>query len=202
MLGMIDEYTTILAPAREELKVKGSRFIGAAQPAISEEEVEAFLAGERARYHGATHWCFAFRLGARGERARSSDAGEPAGSAGRPILSVIEHSGLTDVAVVVTRFFGGIKLGVPGLSRAYREAAERAVRAAGSSTRYVTDVLHVSFPHGMVSAVMHVVSHAGARIVDTSYDEEVHLTLEVRMSKREELKSRLLAQTRGNIRMK
>ncbi len=197
---MTDEYTTIRLLVREEAKVKGSRFIAAACPVRGTADVDALLDGEKKRYHGATHYCYAFRLGLTGEDRHYSDAGEPSGSAGKPILSAIERRGLTEVAVVVTRFFGGTKLGVGGLARAYGDIADRALRAAETVTCHVTAALQVAFPHSLVSNVMHVVSRSGARIVDTQYDEEVHLTLEIRQGRLQELKTLLMEHTSGNIR--
>jgi putative IMPACT (imprinted ancient) family translation regulator len=101
--------------------------------------------------------------------------------------------------VVVTRYFGGTKLGVGGLIRAYGNAAEEALASAVQITKYKVDVARVSFPHSYISNVMHVASKCGARIVDTTYDEEVHLVLEIRKSKAEELRLLLLNQTSGNV---
>jgi len=197
---MTDEYVTIRLLVREEVKIKGSRFIAAAGPARGQADVDALLAGERKRYHGATHYCYAFRLGKAGEVSHYSDAGEPSGSAGRPILAAIDRSGFTEVAVVVTRYFGGTKLGAGGLARAYGEVADRALRSAEPVTCYATAPLRITFPHALVGNVMHVISRVGARITDTAYDEEVHLTLEVRQSKLDELRNALTERTSGNIR--
>ena len=195
-----DEYKTLQREARAELKVQGSRFIAAATPSRTKLESEEFIARIRKQHYDATHNCFAYRCGVDGSLYRFNDDGEPSGTAGKPILAAIDKLSLTDVCVVVTRYFGGTKLGVGGLIRAYGSAAERALAAADLVTKYILDSLKVSFPHSHISSVMHVTSQCGARIIDTSYDEEVHLVLEIRKSKSDELRSLLVNHTSGNIR--
>jgi putative IMPACT (imprinted ancient) family translation regulator len=104
--------------------------------------------------------------------------------------------------VVVTRYFGGTKLGVGGLIRAYGDAAEQTLVSAEHMTKYLLESFRVSFPHSHIGSVMHVASKCGVRIVDTQYDEEVHLVLEIRKSKAEELRSSLVNHTSGNLRIK
>jgi len=199
---MSDEFTTIEREVRAETKIRGSRFIAIAAPTAGRGEADRLLSSVRTEFHDATHHCFAYRLGAEGAEFRYSDAGEPAGTAGKPILVSIDRRGLTNVCVVVARYFGGTKLGVGGLMRAYGEAADRALAAAHLLVRFTTELLDASFSHAQISNVMHVVSKTGAKIVDTAYDEEVHLQLEIRRSKAGELSSLLIDQTRGNIRLK
>ena len=165
-------------------------------------EAEQFLDRERRTYHDATHHCFAYRLGTDGTQFRFSDAGEPSGSAGKPILAAIDAQRLTNVIVVVTRYFGGTKLGVGGLVRAYSDAALLVLERAEKVTKYKTTLLEATFPHSHISGVMHVVSTVGAKIVDTTYDEDVHAVLEIRLAKAEELKTALVNKTRGNIALK
>lgn len=199
---MNDEFKTISAPARAETKVQGSRFLAAALPVTTKQEAEQVLDRERKSFWDATHHCFAYRLGMDGTQFRFGDAGEPSGSAGKPILAAIDARGLTDLIVVVTRYFGGTKLGVGGLVRAYTQAASLVLERAEIVTKYTTTMLEATFPHSHISGVMHVVSKVGARIVDTAYDEDVHALLEIRGSKVEELKAALVSQTRGNIALK
>ena len=201
LTGMGDEFTSIGAMARTELKVQGSRFIASALPAHDRAEVAELVAKIRKEFHHATHNCFAHRLGADGQDVRSNDDGEPVGSAGKPILAAIVHAGLTDVLVVVTRYFGGTKLGIGGLARAYGGAATSALAAAERVTHIATIGMRVSFPHRLISNVMHVVSRAGLRILDTSYDEEVHMILVVRRSMADETCAQLVERTSGNIRI-
>lgn len=124
-------FITLKAPASAELVEKKSRFIGYAAPVADEAAAQAFLQEIRARHRDATHNCYAYQAGEADQFQRSSDDGEPAGTAGRPILEVIRGRGLKNTAVVVTRYFGGILLGTGGLVRAYSAAARAAVEAAG-----------------------------------------------------------------------
>lgn len=199
---MTDEYRTLKGETRSELRVQGSRFLATALPTQTPEEAEQFIAAKRRRYHDATHNCYAYRLGIAGERNRFNDDGEPAGTAGKPILSALEKLDLTDVTIVVTRYFGGTKLGTGSLARAYGEAAELALAQGSIVTQYVSARIQASFPHSHTGHVMHVVSSLGARVVETMYDEEVHLMLEIRQSRLGELRDHLINSTRGNIRLK
>jgi len=135
------------APGRGELRERASRFFAFAMLAPSREAAEDSLSLLRREHHDATHVAYAWRIGGGvGASTRSSDAGEPAGTAGRPIAAAIEASGLTDVCVAVVRHFGGTKLGKGGLARAYREAARLALDAAGSRTVYETVILEIRCP--------------------------------------------------------
>jgi uncharacterized YigZ family protein len=119
----VDTYFTIQSPVRSEVKIKGSRFIGSAIPAANKEIAMIALEGIRKEFFDATHNCFAYRFGSSGLEFRTADDGEPNGSAGKPILFSIQKAQVSDVLVVVTRYFGGTKLGVGGLARAYSESA-------------------------------------------------------------------------------
>ncbi len=198
--GMEDRFSTIRARVRVEQKVQGSRFIGTAVPVGDREGAEAAVGEIRKEYHNATHHCYAYRLGVGGEESRCNDDGEPSGSAGRPILGALERAGLTNLVVVVTRFFGGTKLGIGGLARAYGGTTSLVLGAAERENRYLVSTLLLSVPHAYVGEVMRAVSRSDSRIVDTAYDEEVHLRLEVRRSKVEEVKAGLVECTAGNIR--
>lgn len=200
MNTVIDEYRTITRGAEAGFKVQDSKFIASASPSITRTEAEEFVAGLKKLRHDATHNCFAYRCGVDGAAFRFNDDGEPSGTAGKPILAAIDKFGLTDIVVVVTRYFGGTKLGVGGLRRAYSDAAERVLASAPLITRYAVEELRVSFPHSHIGNVMHAASRCGAKILDTQYDEEVHVVLEVRKSRRENLRSLLMDQTNGNLR--
>jgi len=194
---MKDTFITIQHRGLAEVKVQGSRFIALAVSGTTREEIEPVLESVRREYFDATHHCYAYRLGTGKEAYRMHDDGEPAGSGGRPILTAIDREGLTDVLVVVTRYFGGTKLGVGGLARAYGDAAVEALRNAGRETRFVMSELDVTFPHEVTSAVMHCISRIQARIVETAYDEHVRMRVEIRQSAAGELKDRLVEQTGG-----
>lgn len=184
------------------MKIQGSRFLAAALPVATPTEALQFLDRLRKEYWDATHHCFAYRLGTEGTHLRYTDAGEPNGTAGKPILAAIDAHRLTHVIVVVTRYFGGTKLGVGGLVRAYSAPANLVLDRAEKVKHYTTVQLAVTFPHAYISGVMHVVSKIGAKILDTSYDEDVHIVIEIRRTMVEQLQTQLVNHTRGNIALK
>lgn len=172
------------ATGRGEVREKGSRFFGVASRAVSATAAGELLEGLRREHHDATHVAFAWKTGAGAAAGRrSSDAGEPSGTAGRPIASAIDASGLTDVVVAVVRYFGGTKLGTGGLARAYRLAAERALAAAGSETLYETVRVTVRCPYEKTGAVRRLLDPPHVRLVDERFDPGPVLELEVRRSR-------------------
>lgn len=197
-----DEFLTITNPVERETKVLSSRFLALALPIQGRADVDECLAARRKKFHDATHHCYAYRIGIAGEDFRANDDGEPNGSAGKPILAAIDKLALTNVLVVVTRYFGGKKLGVGGLVRAYGGAAEDVLASSEKMKKLVVSTIHATFSHGLIGQVMHVVESAGAIIHDTHYDEEVHLEIHVRRTLTQNLKERLIASTSGNIRLK
>lgn len=194
-----DEFKTIVASTHSEITVGGSRFIGQAMHVITREDAGEFIRKVRAEHHDATHNCFAYRLADGNRSFRTSDDGEPSGSGGTPILSAIDKLGLANTLVVVTRYFGGKKLGVGNLARAYGKSASEALSAASLVLKYYTKTMVLSFPHDRIAPVMRLISHHGVEIVDSTYDEDVHLTINVRRSSAEDFKAKLVDETRGNI---
>lgn len=154
MSTISDTYSSIGAPAEGLFKDNGSRFIAFAYPVESEEEVKAIVGRLRKEYHDARHHCYAYRIGKDGERFRANDDGEPSGSAGRPILGQIDSCGLSDTLVVVVRYFGGIKLGIPGLIRAYRTSTADALSKAPRVTRIAGSWYRIGFSYDNLPAVM------------------------------------------------
>ena len=195
-----DEYTTLRARARASLTVRGSRFLAEAVPVREKEECDEVVRVLRKEYFDATHHCFAYRLGPEGMQFRTNDDGEPAGTAGKPILAAIDGAELAGVIVVVTRYFGGTKLGAGGLARAYREAAGLALGAGERLTRYLCDVFPVSFPHACVGPVMRAVTASGGRIASSQYGVEVAMEIEIRRSRADGLRTALLEGTSGAVR--
>lgn len=183
-----DRYRTLAAPAQAEPpKTKGSRFIADAFPVRDEEEAMAFVESVRRREHAATHWCWAFRLGP-GDAGRASDAGEPSGTAGLPIAREIEGHGLHHVLVVVTRYYGGTKLGTGGLARAYGEAAAHVLEEARKRVVTVRVPVHLRFGFPDTSPAMRTVEGFDAEIADTAYSAEgTTLLVWVRASQAEPL---------------
>lgn len=143
-----DSYLTIRARAETELKIKGSRFIGQAERCRSEVEAEAILAGVRKRFYDASHHCYAYQAGlGEQKRFRYSDAGEPSGTAGKPIYDQIAGKGLTNLIVIVTRYFGGTKLGTGGLTHAYSQAASLTIAEAGIVEEFLTEEILIKFSY-------------------------------------------------------
>jgi uncharacterized YigZ family protein len=184
-------------PAREgrgEVREKGSRFFAFAARVGRAADAEAFVARLEREHHDATHVAFAWKIGGESSAIRrASDAGEPAGTAGRPILAAIDRSGLADVAVAVVRHFGGTKLGTGGLVRAYRSAAERALADGGSTVVYHVVRLRVRCPFDRAAVIRRLLDPPAVRLVAERFEPDPVLDLEVRASRVEELKAALAA---------
>lgn len=148
-----DTYKSIAAPSEGLYKELGSRFIAKSFPVSSETEAMAMVVAQRKKYHDARHNCFAYRLGPEGKLWRASDDGEPSSSAGRPILGAILSEDLSDIVIVVTRYFGGIKLGVPGLIRAYRSASSDALANAEKVDKVAVRAFTVNFGYASMEQV-------------------------------------------------
>jgi len=183
--GLNDHYRSIASPAEHRLKIERSDFLGIAFPVAEEPQFNEALNAIAKQHYDASHHCWAFRL-FRDSRARSSDAGEPSGTAGRPILSAIEGAGLLDAGVVVVRWFGGVKLGTGGLSRAYRETAAGAIAAAQFVDRYLYDRIRVAAPFDRMSDLYRLVAAPDVVLVEEKFAESNEFVFEVRRSKREE----------------
>lgn len=182
-----DSYLTIAREARAEIKIERSLFIGHAREVDSEGAAREFITQIQAEHRQATHNCFAYRLGVgQQETTYYSDAGEPAGTAGRPILGAITSLGLTNVVVVVTRYFGGKKLGVRGLIEAYGLVARRALEEAGGVRRVMTRELELTCSYADLDRVLYTVNSRGGRVVATEYDSKVKLKVAIPLSLWEE----------------
>ena len=155
------------------------------------DEVKALLADYRKRYYDARHVCYTYMLGAGREEFRANDDGEPSSTAGKPILGQINSAELTDVLVVVVRYYGGVNLGTSGLIVAYREAAALALADAKKETRLVEEVVSYDFPYTMMNSVMRVVKDMQPRIVSQTYDNTCQIRLAIRRSEAEQLRTRL-----------
>jgi uncharacterized YigZ family protein len=162
-----DDFLTLAESGEAQTRVKASVFLATAWPVETEEEARAILAAREKAMWDATHHCNAWKL--RGGVSRANDAGEPGGSAGAPILAAIEGAGLVDVLVIVTRWYGGTKLGVGGLVRAYGDAAALALEAAPKRIGTAAERLRVRYPYAHTAAVMRVVERAGAAAIEHGY---------------------------------
>lgn len=174
-------YLTIARNATGQYKEKGSKFLAFAFPLSTEDEVKAQLAALRKSYFDASHHCFAWVLGAESQRFRAFDDGEPGHSAGSPILGQIRSRNLTDVLVVVVRYFGGTKLGVGGLASAYKRAAEVALNNARIMEVEITRTVKLNFPYQATPAVMQIVKELDVDIVEREFGEACCLTAAVKL---------------------
>ena len=173
-----DSYKSIEAPSEGLFKDNGSRFIALAYPV----ETEADVASLRKQYHDARHHCYAYRLGYKADVFRSSDDGEPSGSAGRPILGQIDSAGLSDVLVVVVRYFGGIKLGIPGLIRAYKTSTADALGNATIVQKIATQGFLVEFEYLAMNSVMKVLKDLDMQPRKQDFGQQCSLEVRVRLS--------------------
>lgn len=178
---MSDHYRTIAAQVEHSQKIERSEFLGIAFPMASDEEFFAELERTQKRYFDATHHCWAFRL-FEGARSRSSDAGEPSGTAGKPILATIDGAALHDLGLIVVRWYGGIKLGTGGLSRAYRDTAAETLKAASLLDRYVYQRIRVRVPFDALSHVYRLIDAPNVVLVEERYGEENDFFFDVRLS--------------------
>jgi uncharacterized YigZ family protein len=183
-------YPTPAGTAEAEIREKGSRFLAAIGPAADEEAAKAALADQVKRYSDATHHCWAWRLGAP-PRERSSDAGEPAGTAGVPILQVLRGAGLSDAVAVVVRWFGGTKLGKGGLARAYSAATRAALDRLPIFTRVPTVRLAVNVPYERVGAVKRLIHPPDVELASEEYCNEARLVLAVHEERQASLREAL-----------
>lgn len=197
---MIDEYSSVEAPVRAETKVRGSKFLASLVPVDTPEAAVRELESIKKAYHDATHHCYAYRLGPAGGQERFSDAGEPSGTAGKPILLALQHAEVSDAVLVVTRYFGGTKLGVGGLRRAYADAALAVLRRARRVQRVLNDSIRLAIPDLLLGDVVSAVARAGGRVDRTEYGPEILLTIEIRRSRAEEVRRMLTDRTSGRAR--
>ncbi len=186
-----DTYRSIEAASEGLFKDNGSRFIALAYPVESEDEVKEIVAGLKKEYHDARHHCYAYRLGHRGDRFRANDDGEPSGSAGRPILGQIDAAGLSDILVVVVRYFGGIKLGIPGLIRAYKTSTADALAKAGVVEKVAGLSFRVRYDYLDMNAVMKVLKDLSLPVSGQIFDTQCSVDVRVRLTLVETFRERM-----------
>lgn len=189
---MTDQYRTITHQMGEGFySEKRSKFLAFAHHVTNENEVKELLQAYKKKYYDARHCCYAYMLGADRSVFRANDDGEPSSTAGKPILGQINAHELTDILIVVVRYFGGTKLGTSGLIVAYRTAAAAAIENAQIETRYVEDIIDYSFTYPLLNEVMRVVKELEPRIVSQTFDNTCHISLAIRKSQADELRQRL-----------
>jgi len=186
-----DTYSSISAASKGLYKDQGSRFIALAYPVESVAQVKELVDAARKEYHDARHVCYAWRLGLGGELFRANDDGEPSGSAGRQILSRIDAAALSDVLIIVVRYFGGIKLGIPGLIKAYRSASDDALATASKVEKVAGDWYTLKFDYSQLPAVMALVKELDLPQKSQDFAQECSIELRVRKNLQEDFLQRI-----------
>lgn len=187
----IDEFKTITNVGEGTYSEKRSKFLAFSHHVESEDDIRELLAFYRKKYFDARHVCYAYMLGAERKIFRANDDGEPSSTAGKPILGQISSSGLTDILIVVVRYYGGVNLGTGGLIVAYKTAAAAAIENSVVETRQVEEIVTYNFPYVMMNNVMRVVKDMKPRILSQTYDTTCEIKLSIRLSEAEILKARL-----------
>lgn len=188
---MTDEYKTIATTSEGYYTEKRSKFLAFAHHVETVDEVKELLAGYRKKYYDARHVCYAYMLGTGREEFRANDDGEPSSTAGKPILGQINSNELTDILIVVVRYYGGVNLGTSGLIVAYREAAADAIAHATVETRQVEEIVTYTFAYPQMNDVMRIVKEMNPRILSQSFDNSCEIRLSIRKSEAEQLRNRL-----------
>ena len=188
---MTDEYKTIASTSEGYYTEKRSKFLAFAHHVENIDDIKKLLADYRKKYYDARHVCYAYMLGPERTDFRANDDGEPSSTAGKPILGQINSNELTNILIVVVRYYGGVNLGTSGLIVAYREAAADALAHASIETRQVEEIVKYSFAYPQMNDVMRIVKDMNPRIVSQTYDNTCEIVLSIRKSEADQLRSRL-----------
>ena len=188
---MSDTFRTIGSRSEGSYKEKGSKFLSFAFPVKNVDEINQILAQYRKQYYDARHICYAYMLGNAKNEWRANDDGEPSGTAGRPILGQINSFELTNVLVIVVRYFGGILLGTGGLITAYKEASRDALEQASIVEQTIDEIILIEFDYLLMNEVMRIVKEMSPQILDQSFDNMCAMKLAIRQSDAEKVKSKL-----------
>lgn len=180
-----------MGEAEAILKERSSKFLALAYHVESAEEVRDIMEPLRKKFYDATHHCYAYRIGYRGEEWRANDDGEPSGTAGKPILGQLLSRDITNTLVVVVRWFGGTKLGVPGLIETYRESTVAVLDVAKVEERTIDQIVTIHYPFESMNGVMKAIKATQPRIVDQQFDNMCSMKIAVRLSDAEQLIARL-----------
>ena len=189
---MDDTYRTIRDLSEGYYTEKRSRFLSFALPVRTPDEVKTLIDAYRKKYYDARHVCWAYMLGPDRTTFRANDDGEPSSTAGKPILGQINSNNLTDILIIVVRYFGGIELGTSGLIVAYRSAAAEAIAAAHIEERTVDETITITFEYPHLNSVMRIVKEDTPDVLAQSFELTCEMTLRIRQSRMDALKSRLL----------
>ena len=190
---MEDQYHTISENSVGEgyYTEKRSKFLAFAHHVETVEEVKSIVSAYRKQYYDARHCCYAYMLGPEQKAFRANDDGEPSSTAGKPILGQINSAGLTDILIVIVRYYGGVNLGTGGLIVAYRTAAADALANATIEVRQVEETIKYDFTYPMMNDVMRIVKEMQPQVVDQQFDNACSITLRIRKREAEQLRSRL-----------
>ena len=190
-MELSDSYNSIAGTSKGTYRERASKFISFAIPVSSEDDVRENLARLRKEFYNANHHCYAYRIGYPEYLYRINDDGEPSSSAGKPIFGQILSRELSDVLVVVIRYFGGTKLGIPGLIHAYKTAAQEALDQAKRCTKFLSDKYFIRFQYPQMNDVMQILKQEKVIIVSKEFDNDCKIQFSIRKTKSEELKIRL-----------
>ena len=188
---MKDEYRTIKGEGEGYYTEKRSKFLAFAHHVETVDEIKDLIAGYRKKYYDARHVCYAYMLGPERLEFRANDDGEPSSTAGKPILGQINSNELTNILIVVVRYYGGVNLGTSGLIVAYREAASDAIAHSTIETRQVEEVITYSFAYPQMNDVMRIVKEMNPRILSQTYDNTCEIKLSIRKSEADTLRNKL-----------
>ena len=182
-MEIVDEYLTLSKASKETLfKEKGSKFFGYAFPVESEEEVKELLVGIKKQHHSARHWCYAWKLGVENVRFRVNDDGEPSNSAGQPIYGQILSFDLTNVLIIVVRYFGGVKLGVGGLVKAYKTSAQITLESSEVIKKNIEEEIKLIFDYHHINKIMRVIKQLNLSIQKQKMELNCEFDLSVKKS--------------------
>lgn len=188
---MQDEYRTIATTSEGYYTEKRSKFLAFAHPVETIDEIKEIIASYRKKYYDARHVCYAYMLGADRKEYRANDDGEPSSTAGKPILGQINSNELTNILIVVVRYYGGVNLGTSGLIVAYREATADAIAHATIEMRQVEEIITYTFAYPQMNEVMRIVKEMNPRVLSQTYDNTCEIRLSIRKSEADQLRNRL-----------
>ncbi|MCR5778990.1 MAG: YigZ family protein [Bacteroidaceae bacterium] len=188
---MTDSFLTISSPSEGIYTEKRSKFLAFAFPVSTVDEIKELVEAHQKKYYDARHVCYAYMLGHERKDFRANDNGEPSGTAGKPILGQINSNELTDILIIVVRYFGGVKLGTSGLIQAYKAAAAEAIAAATIIEKTVDEHITVAFEYPLMNQVMRVVKEEESAILAQQFDNDCQMTLAIRASLMPRLRERL-----------
>ncbi len=193
----MQSYKTVKQYGEGEIEEKKSRFLGKIKPVETEEEAVAFIESIKKQYWDARHNCYAFIIGEHSESIRCSDDGEPSGTAGKPMLEVLQNNGLKNVVAVVTRYFGGTLLGTGGLVRAYTQATQAALEEAQIATMTLMSVLTVQTDYNAIGKIKYMFAQADTLIMGEEYGVDVAVTIAVPVAEKEAMQKKIIEATNG-----